>query len=33
MRIAVIGAGISGIAPPRPPTKFGHETVLFERAP
>ena len=32
MRIAVIGAGISGIAAAKTLSKFGHETVLFERS-
>ena len=32
MRIAVIGAGISGIAAAKTLMKFGHQPVLFERS-
>ena len=32
MRIAIIGAGISGIAAAKTLNRFGHQTVLFERS-
>ena len=33
MRIAIVGAGISGIAFAGVLSRFGHECVVFEKAP